>query len=86
MNYSDFMQIMSGETSHNKNNWYSPIHLPQVVMSIDVVWRVPDGGQEVALRLLSAAHECPQVIMGTRISWPQSTTEKIIDYNQGCTG
>jgi len=71
------MQIMKGEMSHNnKYNWYSPINLPQVVMRIYVVWRVPDGGQEMALRLLSATHECPQVVMGTRISWPQSTTKQ----------
>jgi len=76
MNYADFMQIMRGERSHNNNNWYSPIHLSQVVMRIDVVWRVPDGGQEMILCLLSATHECPQVVVGTRISWPQTTTKQ----------
>ena len=79
------MQMMGGETSHNKNSWYLPIYLSQVVMCVNVVWRVPDGGQEVAFRLLSATHECPQIVVCTRISWPQSTTEKrVIDYNQGC--
>jgi hypothetical protein len=62
--------------SHNKNDLYSPIHLPQVVMRIDVVWRVPDGGQEMTFRLLSATHECSQIVVGTRISWPQSTTKQ----------
>ena len=71
------MQIMLGEMSRSsKYNWYSPIHLSQVVMRIYVVWRVADGGQEMALRLLIATHECPQVVMGTRISWPQSTTKQ----------
>ena len=49
-----------------------PIHLPQVVMCVNVVWRVPDGGQEVAFRLLRTTHECPQVVVCTRVSWPQS--------------
>jgi hypothetical protein len=50
---------------------HSPVHLPQVVVSVHVVRGVSDGGQEVALRLLSSCHERSQVVMGTCISWPQ---------------
>jgi hypothetical protein len=40
-------------------------------MRVHVVGRVSDGGEEVALRLLGTCHECPQIIVGTRVSWPQ---------------
>ena len=41
-------------------------------MRVYVVGRVSNGCQEVAFRLLRATHECPQVVVSTRISWPQS--------------
>jgi hypothetical protein len=45
-------------------------------VSVHVVGRVSDGGQEMAFRLLRATHERPQIVVGTRVSWPQSATNK----------
>lgn len=51
-----------------------PIQLSQVIMCVDVIGWIANGGKEMMFGVLITVHECAQVIVCTGIRWPQSRT------------
>lgn len=50
---------------------YLPVQSTKVVVGVDVVRRVPDGGQKVLLSNFGTVQQRAQIIVCTGIAWPQ---------------